>query len=179
MSVNISTQLLCDPGFVGNAVRLLTGAPGRMTFEITETAAIRDWDTTLATLRQFADLGVRLAIDDYGSGMSSLAYVQQLPAHELKIDKQFITQITNAHRDPLLVRSTIELGHALEFDVVAEGVEDAATLALVTIMGCDLAQGYYLARPMPLPVLLTWLNDGRRPVAAPRAPWDERPGKIA
>jgi EAL domain-containing protein (putative c-di-GMP-specific phosphodiesterase class I) len=168
MSVNISTQLLCDTEFVRNAVRLLDGAPGRMTFEITETAAIRDWEVTLRSLRQFADMGVRLAIDDYGSGMSSLAYVQQLPAHELKIDKQFITHITNAHRDPLLVRSTIELGHALEFDVVAEGVEDAATLALVTIMGCDLAQGYYLGRPMPLSVLLTWLNEGRRAPAIPR-----------
>lgn len=179
MSVNISTQLLCDPVFVENALRLLDGAAGRMTFEITETAAIRDWEAALRALRQFADAGVRLAIDDYGSGMSSLAYVQQLPAHELKIDKQFITQITNAHRDPLLVRSTIELGHALEFDVVAEGVEDAATLALVTIMGCDLAQGYFLGRPMALPALLVWLSEGRRSTVVSRPLWDDRSDKIA
>ncbi len=179
MSVNISTQLLCDPVFVPNAVRLLEGSTGRMTFEITETAAIRDWETSLKTLRQFADLGVRLAIDDYGSGMSSLAYVQQLPAHELKIDKQFITQITHAHRDPLLVRSTIELGHALEFDVVAEGVEDAATLALVTIMGCDLAQGYYLGRPMALPALLAWLSEGRKTTVVSRPLWEDSSDKLA
>ena len=98
--------------------------------------------------------------------------MQQLPAHELKIDKSFITRLTQAHKDPLLVRSTIELGHALELEVVAEGIEDAETLALLTIMGCDLAQGYYLARPMPLAELVPYLasSSGRDTVSRPLEP---------
>ena len=87
--------------------------------------------------------------------------MQQLPIQELKIDRSFITQLTSTHRDPLLVRSTIELGHALDLEVVGEGVEDAETLALLTVMGCDLAQGYYIAKPMPLPELIDYLRAGK------------------
>ena len=127
---------------------------------LTETAVVDDWKIALENLELFSAAGVRLALDDYGSGLSSLAYVQQLPIHELKIDRCFITQLTTTHRNPLLVRSTIELGHALDLEVVGEGVEDAETLALLTVMGCDLAQGYFLGRPMPLPKLVDYLRAG-------------------
>jgi diguanylate cyclase len=157
VSVNMSTGLLCDAGFVGHVLDLLASAPTEIALEITETAAVFDWPRAQENLKRLSNAGVRIAIDDYGSGMSSLAYLQQIPANELKIDKQFITQITRANRDPLLVRSTIELGHALELDVVCEGIEDAASLALLTVMGCDLAQGYYLGRPMRLADLQTYL----------------------
>jgi EAL domain-containing protein (putative c-di-GMP-specific phosphodiesterase class I) len=101
---------------------------------------------------------MRISIDDYGSGLSSLAYVRQLPAHELKIDRMFVSQLTESYRDPLLVRSTIELGHALELEVVAEGIEDVETLALLSMMGCDMVQGYYLAKPMRLDELVRYLE---------------------
>jgi EAL domain-containing protein (putative c-di-GMP-specific phosphodiesterase class I)/GGDEF domain-containing protein len=160
IGVNISSRLLTDRDFVEHALRLINGASERVTFEITETAVVDDWKIALENLELFSAAGVRLALDDYGSGLSSLAYVQQLPIHELKIDQCFITQLTTTHRNPLLVRSTIELGHALELEVVAEGVEDAETLALLTVMGCDLAQGYFLGRPMPLPKLVDYLRAG-------------------
>ena len=90
---------------------------------------------------------MRIAIDDYGSGLSSLAYLKQLPAHELKIDKMFVQSITNSQRDALLVRSTIDLAHGLGMDVTAEGVETPAAFALLAAMSCDLAQGYLVSRP--------------------------------
>ncbi len=101
-----------------------------------------------------------IAIDDYGAGLSSLAYLKQLPATELKIDRMFIMGLTSSHRDPLLVRSTIDLAHALEMEVTAEGVENGPTLALLRTMGCDLIQGYFIARPMPLEDLRTFLSQG-------------------
>jgi diguanylate cyclase len=160
IGVNLSSRLLIDRGFVEHALRLLDGESARVTFEITETAVVEDWKVALENLKLFSGAGVRLALDDYGSGLSSLAYVQQLPIQELKIDQSFITQLTTTHRNPLLVRSTIELGHALDLEVVGEGVEDAETLALLTVMGCDLAQGYFLGRPMPLPRLVDYLRAG-------------------
>lgn len=160
ISVNVSSRLLTDRGFVEYALRLLDGANHRIAFEITESAVVEDWKVALENLKLFSGAGVRLAIDDYGSGLSSLAYVQQLPIQELKIDQSFITQLTTTHRDPLIVRSTIELGHALDLEVVGEGIEDAETLALLTVMGCDLAQGYFLGRPMPLPRLVDYLRAG-------------------
>src|SRR3546814_11826147 len=83
-------------------------------FEITETSVIRDPDTAIGHLRRFAEIGIPIAIDDYGAGLSSLAYLKQLPARELKIDKMFVLQLTSSNRDPLIVRSTIDLAHALE-----------------------------------------------------------------
>ena len=101
---------------------------------------------------------MRISIGDYGSGLSSLAYVQQLPAHELKSDRMFVSSITHSHRDPLLVRSTIELGHALELDVVAEGVQDHETFALVKMMGCDAVQGYFVSEALEFAELLDFLK---------------------
>ena len=95
---------------------------------------IADPDGALINLHAFADAGIRLAIDDYGSGFSSMAYLKRLPAHELKIDKMFIAGLTSSHRDPQLVRSSIELAHALGMEVTAEGVEDQMTLSLLKLM---------------------------------------------
>jgi EAL domain-containing protein (putative c-di-GMP-specific phosphodiesterase class I)/GGDEF domain-containing protein len=169
VGVNISSRLLTDRGFIRSVLADLSGSTARMTFEITESLAIEDWSMAIHHLKLLSSAGVRLSIDDYGAGMSSLAYVQQLPAQELKIDRQFISQITHSHRDPLLVRSTIELGHALELEVVGEGVEDPETLALLTIMGCDLVQGYFVGVPMPVEDLLGYLRSasGEAKVKAP------------
>ncbi len=157
--VNISGQLLPDPGFAAAALALVRQAKGRIGFEITETAVISDPDAALANLRAFTEAGIRIAIDDYGSGLSSLAYLKQLPAQELKIDRMFVSGLTNSNRDPLLVRSSIDLAHALEMEVTAEGVDTAMSLSLLRIMGCDLLQGYFISPPLPLPQLIEFLRD--------------------
>ena len=163
--INISGQLLGDAAFVEEACRLVGASDAKLGFEITETSVIRDPESAIANLQRFSDFGITIAIDDYGAGLSSLAYLKQLPARELKIDKLFVTQLTSSNRDPLIVRSTIDLAHALEMEVVAEGVETHAALALLTVMGCDMVQGYLISRPVPLDALVTYLNEGahRRP----------------
>jgi EAL domain-containing protein (putative c-di-GMP-specific phosphodiesterase class I)/GGDEF domain-containing protein len=148
--INLSGSLVADEPFCRWAIDRLTSAEGSFGFEITETAVIDDPESALANLELFSKSGIRIAIDDYGSGLSSLAYLKQLPAHELKIDRMFIAGLTNSHRDPLLVRSSIDLAHALEMEVTAEGVDDPMTLSLLRVMGCDLIQGYLIGYPLPL-----------------------------
>ena len=157
--INISGQLLGDPAFVREACKLVAESDAKLGFEITETSVIRDPESAIANLQVFADSGVVIAIDDYGAGLSSLAYLKQLPARELKIDKLFVTQLTSSNRDPLIVRSTIDLAHALEMEVVAEGVETHAALALLTVMGCDMVQGFLISRPIALEALVTFLEE--------------------
>ena len=163
--INISGVLLSDPVFVREACALVRAGNARVGFEITETAVIRDPESAIANLRTFADIGVPLAIDDYGAGLSSLAYLKRLPASELKIDKLFVTQLTSSNRDPLIVRSTIDLAHALDMEVTAEGVETPAALALLGVMGCDLVQGYLISRPIEFAAFQTFLLEGRHRVA--------------
>jgi EAL domain-containing protein (putative c-di-GMP-specific phosphodiesterase class I)/GGDEF domain-containing protein len=167
--VNVSGLLIADKGFAQWAIERLSGQTGKFGFEITETAVIDDPDDALANLKLFHEAGIKIAIDDYGSGLSSLAYLKQLPAHELKIDRMFISGLTDSHRDPLLVRSSIDLAHALEMEVTAEGVDDVMSLSLLRIMGCDMIQGYLISRPLPLPALVDFLNDaaGLDPISAP------------
>jgi EAL domain-containing protein (putative c-di-GMP-specific phosphodiesterase class I) len=167
--INISGQLLADANFVSEACALVGTADTMLGFEITETSVIRDPQIAIANLQLFADYGIVIAIDDYGAGLSSLAYLKQLPARELKIDKLFITQLTSSNRDPLIVRSTIDLAHALEMEVVAEGVETHAALALLTVMGCDMVQGFLISRPISLDALTTYLEEGRHQTAKPPA----------
>lgn len=159
--VNVSGVLLSDADFVRRASALVKSSGGRIGFEITETAVIRDPESAIANLHAFADIGVSLSIDDYGAGLSSLAYLKRMPASELKIDKLFITHLTTTHRDPLIVRSTIDLAHAMEMQVVAEGVETPAALALLSVMGCDIAQGFLISRPVNMPALLRFLKADR------------------
>ena len=159
--INISGQLLADPAFVDAACQLVAESDAKLGFEVTETSVIRDPRCAIANLQRFADIGIIIAIDDYGAGLSSLAYLKQLPARELKIDKLFITQLTSSNRDPLIVRSTIDLAHALEMEVVAEGLETHAALALLTVMGCDMVQGFLISRPIPLEALMTFLEEDR------------------
>jgi EAL domain-containing protein (putative c-di-GMP-specific phosphodiesterase class I)/GGDEF domain-containing protein len=157
ISVNISAHVLTDGDFAETAIELVANAVGQICFEITETAVIDDPEAALANLRAFRTAGIGIAIDDYGSGLSSLAYLKQLPAHELKIDRMFISGLTDSHRDPLLVRSSIDLAHALEMEVTAEGVDDPMALQLLRVMGCDLLQGFYISVPLALDRLVTFL----------------------
>jgi EAL domain-containing protein (putative c-di-GMP-specific phosphodiesterase class I) len=157
--VNISGVLLADASFVESACAMLGENGAKVGFEITETAVIRDPDGAIRHLQRFADIGVAIAIDDYGAGLSSLAYLKQLPATELKIDKLFVTQLTSSNRDPLIVRSTIDLAHALDMEVTAEGVETPAAMALLGVMGCDMIQGYLISRPVEIEALRLFLEE--------------------
>ena len=108
------------------------------------------------------DLGVRIAIDDFGTGYSSLGYLKHLPAHEIKIDRSFVADMVAEERDHAIVRSTIDLGHNLGLAAVAEGVEDQATLDLLGGLGCDLAQGFFLSRPLPAESVAAWCRARER-----------------
>lgn len=158
--LNLSGRLLADASFCAwilEAARPFEGCA--LGLEITETAVIDDPEHALANLQTLVDAGLKIAIDDYGSGLSSLSYLKQMPAHELKIDKMFISNLTSSHRDPLLVRSTIDVAHALGMEVTAEGVETAGALALLRVMGCDHIQGYLVAKPLDLAALSALLAD--------------------
>jgi len=110
-------------------------------------------------LAQLRDLGIGLSIDDFGTGYSSMAQLKRLPVDELKIDKSFVFDLVNNPDDAVIVRSIIEIGHNMELKVVAEGVETEASLEYLTRLGCDLAQGYFLSRPMPAREFAGWLRE--------------------
>jgi EAL domain-containing protein (putative c-di-GMP-specific phosphodiesterase class I) len=178
-NVNISARVLPDRDFAEWALATVSAASAPIGFEITETAMIADPEGALRNLHLFADAGIKIAIDDYGAGLSSLAYLKQLPAHELKIDRMFISGLSSSHRDPLLVRSTIDLAHALDMEVTAEGVDSPAALALLKVMGCDVIQGFLIAMPMAMGDLRAFLDarDDTAPESSLGFNWLGRAGK--
>jgi EAL domain-containing protein (putative c-di-GMP-specific phosphodiesterase class I)/CHASE2 domain-containing sensor protein len=152
VAVNISATLLHDHVFLHRLEQLLqaSGFPaGAVTLEVTESAAMDDPEAAVPALEGWRKLGVGISIDDYGTGQSSLSYLQKMPATELKIDRSFIAAMAAGPRDRILVRSTIAMAHELGLVVVAEGVEDDHCLDLLREMGCDLIQGYRISRPVP------------------------------
>lgn len=151
VAVNISATLLHDPLFMLRLEERLraSGLPAEsVTLEVTESAAMADPEVAVAALRRWRRLGVGVSIDDYGTGQSSLAYLQALPATELKIDKSFVAAMADDPRNAILVRSTIAMAQELGLHVVAEGVEDEPCLDRLRAMGCDLVQGYGISRPI-------------------------------
>jgi diguanylate cyclase (GGDEF)-like protein len=154
MSVNISSTNLLDEGFVDvvrAALRRHSLPASALILEITETTIIADFEACKRVISELRDLGVAVSIDDFGAGFTSLAFLGSLAVSELKLDRSFITDLAATERgqDHKLVRATIDLGHALGLRVVAEGIEDSATLGLLSRAGCDLAQGYFISKPMP------------------------------
>ena len=169
VSVNISGRLLSDEAFAAFALKEVAESGADLCFEITETAVIDNPELALAIIDRFAAAGIKVSIDDYGSGLSSLAYLKRIRADELKIDKAFVMSLDESSRDALLVKSTIDLAHSLGLKVVAEGVETPTALALLRGMGCDIAQGYLIGKPMALKDLterLTAASDEAQVVAA-------------
>jgi len=159
IAVNVSTRDLLDPTFADRVATCLARHrvdASQISLEITESALMEDPERALATLHQLAALGLDLAIDDYGTGYSSLTYLKQLPVQTLKIDQTFIGQMASDSRDAAIVQSSLDLAHQLGLQVVAEGVEDAATLQRLQAWGCDWAQGYHIAKPMPWEQLAPW-----------------------
>ena len=148
------------PDFAERVVDTLerVGVPAdRLIIEITETALLTDPIRAAIVLAQLAASGVKISLDDFGSGHTSLRYLSTLPMHQLKIDKSFVTDMPDNKSHDAIVRSIIDLGHNLGLRVVAEGVETNGALLRLRAAGCDVAQGYLLARPMPLEQLSAWL----------------------
>ncbi|HET6655095.1 MAG TPA: bifunctional diguanylate cyclase/phosphodiesterase [Gammaproteobacteria bacterium] len=152
VGLNVSAVDLAKPGMpdrLRGYLREFGVDPAYMIIEVTETALMHNINQALRMLESLRECGLRLAIDDYGSGWSSLAYLKRLPVDELKIDKAFVMDMVRSTDDALIVRSTIELAHAMGLKVVAEGVEDADTVRMLARFGCDTAQGYLVSKPIP------------------------------
>ena len=173
VSINISARDLTNPElpamFTGlDATR--AGALQWLSLEITESGIMTDAARALGTLEFLRGLGLRLSIDDFGTGYSSLSYLKRLPVQELKIDKSFVIDMAEDKDGAMIVLSTINLGHNMGLEVVAEGVENQETWDLLKTWGCDMAQGYFIARPMPGDQLVQWLaasnSDDREAKAA-------------
>lgn len=168
VAVNVSATLLLDETFVELLRRRLEEAAlpaDRLTIEVTETAAMGDPARAIAALESWRALGLNISIDDYGTGQSSLGYLQKLPATELKIDMSFVKTLVSDRRNAIMVRSTIAMAHELGMKVVAEGVEDGGCLALLAEMGCDTAQGWHIGKPMPADALEPFLASWSRQAA--------------
>ncbi|HEY0014406.1 MAG TPA: EAL domain-containing protein [Allosphingosinicella sp.] len=151
IAVNVSATLIEDRAFIDwlRETLAMSGVePGMVTVEVTESAAVRDVEQAAAALAEWRAIGLCVSIDDYGTGQSTLGYLQRLPATELKIDKRFIQNIVNDARDAIMVGSTITLAHQLGMRVVAEGIEDEATLALLRDYGCDVGQGWLIGKAL-------------------------------
>ncbi|WDE11370.1 putative bifunctional diguanylate cyclase/phosphodiesterase [Thalassomonas haliotis] len=162
VAVNISAENLKDPDFYSFICQALTAyqVPAEnVTLEVTESAVVEDPESAIALLSKFKKQGMRISIDDYGTGYSSLAQLKQLPVHELKIDKSFVQKLKDDEDDQIIVRSTIELAHNMGLSVVAEGIEDDYAKCWLAEYKCELGQGYFISRPKPALELTTWLQE--------------------
>lgn len=164
MSVNISAQLLRNPGLPGMIAEILAAhglSPNRLILEITETDRLDRSSKTFQMLQRLVQSGLRLSIDDFGTGNATIDYLRYLPASEVKIDKTFVSSMESSKEDLLLVQSIIEMAHSLDRVVVAEGVETAKVLEMLSGLRCDLVQGYHVSRPVPFRDFLDFVS-GRR-----------------
>ena len=165
MSINLSAQMVDKADLVTNFAEIVRRReidPALLTVEVTETSSVRNRPAACHNLTKLREMGFRLSIDDFGTGEASLAYLSDLPSDELKLDRRFVSRLLESERDRAIITSTIGLAHALRQSVVAEGIEDAATFAVLRDLGCDHAQGYYLGRPQPFAVFLSDYEAGRR-----------------
>jgi EAL domain-containing protein (putative c-di-GMP-specific phosphodiesterase class I) len=169
IAVNLSARLLTDKSFTLRLSALLARhglPPNHLTLELTETAALADTGEGLDMIARLRDLGINIAIDDYGTGQSTLEYLKKIPANEIKIDQSFVKGIVDNRSDRLMVQSTISLAHSLDRKVVAEGVEHRDVLEALADFGCDIAQGFAIGRPMSLESLIKRASAARHRSAA-------------
>jgi EAL domain-containing protein (putative c-di-GMP-specific phosphodiesterase class I) len=161
VSVNISARDLMNrelPELVAELLSRYDVTPGLLCLEITESGFMEDPAHAQKVLDRLDELGVKLSIDDYGTGYSSLSYIMKLPVQELKIDRSFISRMATDPEISTIVRSTIDLGHNLGLQVVAEGVEDLAAWDMLKTLGCDDAQGYFMSKPLEPQALEKWIR---------------------
>lgn len=162
LSINISARDLGSDGLVNWISWVLAHYQvdaGKLTLELTETAAMDDPETGLGALKALAEIGLKISIDDFGSGYSSLSYLKQLPATELKLDRVLLEDIHSSDSARLIVGTAVTMAHNLGYEVVAEGVESEQTASVLADLGCDRLQGFWVARPMDLADLSSWLAD--------------------
>jgi EAL domain-containing protein (putative c-di-GMP-specific phosphodiesterase class I) len=159
VAVNLSPRCLAEVDLTAKILGLLqeTGVPAHLLeLEITENTLAHDPERALSTLTALHNAGIRLSIDDFGTGYSSMSYLKRLPVSELKVDRSFVSGMLTDLDDSVLVRSVVDLGHNLGLTVVAEGVEDQATMDALSALGCDIAQGFHLGRPMNVEAFALW-----------------------
>ena len=162
VSVNLSARSLHDPHLVEDVAAALAAygvSAGRLTLELTESSIVSDPVRASELLGMLSKNGVRISVDDFGTGFSSLSHLARLPVSEVKVDKSFVQRMRSDGRDAAIVRSVVRLAAELELTVVAEGVEDDSTAHALTGLGCDLLQGYLFSKPIPAAVLLEWLRE--------------------
>jgi len=162
VAVNLSMLNLHDPELTESVAELLATwgvPPVLLKVEVTESAIMSDPERAVETLRCLRAMGVAVAIDDFGTGHSSLNYLKHLPVEDIKLDRTFVREMRVDDSDFAIVRSTVQLAHSLDLQVIAEGVEDQETWDLLAALGCDAAQGYYMSRPLPAEDLECWLHD--------------------
>ena len=170
VAVNVSARCLLDlslPVEIAGLLGKYAITAHRLVLEITESAIMSDPNRALEVLNRLHALGVRLSIDDFGTGYSSMAYLKNLPVHELKVDRSFVTHMRQQQSERVIVRSTVDLAHNLGLQVVAEGVEDKETWQELDLLGCDAIQGYHLAKPMSASTLTAWLVQRHQPAPVP------------
>ncbi len=158
-AINLSAWNLQDRHLLGQIRELIEAwnvKPSRIEMEVTESAMMDDPERVLELLRELSDMGIRLSIDDFGTGYSSMSYLKRLPVDEVKIDKSFVLNLDSNAEDRAIVKATIDLAHSLGLEVIAEGVDSQETIDLLIEMGCDTAQGFYIARPQSALDLLKW-----------------------
>lgn len=163
MAINLSVRHLTDmslPDRIAIALSRWNVAPDRLVIEVTESSVMTDPKRSIGVIQHLRRIGVSVAVDDYGTGQTSLAYLRRLDIDELKIDRSFVMKLDKGSSDAIIVRSTIELGHNLGLRIVAEGIEDAETLAWLTDLGCDIGQGYFIGRPMSAEAVGVLIADG-------------------
>jgi diguanylate cyclase (GGDEF)-like protein len=161
VAVNLSARTLLDADFPATLTELLAWyevAPELLTLEVTEAGVVSDPDRTVPSLRRLREIGVRLCIDDFGTGSASLAQLRRLPVHEVKVDRTFVQGMATDSADLAIVRAVIDLSRNFALSVVAEGVESELTLNLLDEMGCDVGQGFLFSRPLPYERLDAWIS---------------------
>lgn len=159
IAVNISAYNLCQPDFAENIFNLLSeyGLSGEyLELEVTESALIKDMNHTIRELTKLADAGVQIAVDDFGTGYSSLQYLHQLPISHLKIDQSFVRRLPQSQDAIHIVEATVSLAHKINLTTIAEGVENAAVMQFLADIGCDMAQGYFISRPVADVDFIKW-----------------------
>ncbi len=170
VAVNLSARNLLDRALPDDVSRILDGAgvpADALSVEITERMIMADPERAIANILRMSSLGLRLSVDDFGTGYFSLANLRRLPIDDLKIDSSFVIPMLHSESDLIIVRSTINLGYDLGLRITAEGVEDDATLERLALLGCDLAQGFHIGAPMDTAAFELWLtHDGAAGVAA-------------
>ena len=171
IGINLSADVMTDPSTpqtVATALATWGIAPERVTLELTETALMNDRGTARAVMLRLHELGCKLSIDDFGTGYSPFTYLRNFPLDELKIDQAFTRSLTSVEADRKIVTSLIKLAHAFDLQIVAEGVEDEATMEYLRSVDCDLIQGWYLAKALPADTFLAWcLERNHAPAPGP------------